>query len=136
LPLPGTEIPAEDAKAFKGIPSTPDVFVIHTARGSEFKLMLSANPLTRATFDETGRATSNRYFVEYSLTLRNAVDQMLFSNGTRDTFEPLIAAHDRSLNVRIPLECLGIVAENAGIEIREINSLAKILPYRVTRFVP
>ena len=132
LPPPGTEIPAEDAKGFKGIPPAPDVFVIRTASGSEFKLMLSANPLTRATFDERGRATSNRYFVEYSLTVRNAVDQTLFSNGTRDTFEPLIAVHDRLLDVKIPLKSLGIVAESAGTDIREANSLAKILPYRVT----
>jgi hypothetical protein len=132
LPRPGTEIPA--AAKLTGIPPAPDVFVIRTASGSEFKLAVGANPLTRATFDETGRATSNRYFVEYSLSLRNAADQILFSSGTRDVFEPLIAARDRFLDLKIPLKSLGIAPESAGIEIREANSLAKILPYRVSRF--
>jgi len=68
LPTPGTEIPPDDAKAFKtGAPSAPGAMVIKTAGGKGFNLQIADNPMTRATFDESGRATSNRYFVEYSL---------------------------------------------------------------------
>lgn len=132
LPAPGTEIPRTD-KA-KGIPPSPDVMVIRTASGKHFTLVLSSNPMTRATFDKTGHATSNRFFVQYSFVLRNTAGATLFSDGTRDTFDPLIAVHDRFLDLRLPLKCLSIKVPGSRIEIKEANSLAKILPYQVATF--
>lgn len=136
LPAPSTEIAPDEAKSFKGIPSMPDIMVIKTGAGKQFELQVSDNPMTRATFDENGRATSNRYFMEYSFTLRNAARERLFSDGTKDSFDPLIAAEERFVDVRIPLKCLSVDAANSNIEITEADSLSKILPYQVSRLSP
>jgi hypothetical protein len=135
LPAPGTEIPADDAKAFKGMPAAPDGMVIKTASGKEFHLVPGANPMTRATFDSTGHATSNRYFVQYSFSIENAGQDTLFSNSTKDSFNPLIVVQDRFFDVKLPLSALGTGPANSGMEIRERNSLAKVLPYQVIRFL-
>lgn len=134
LPTPGAELPAK--ATLKEIPPSPNVMVIRTANGKNFSLILSSNPMTRATFDEAGRATSNRFFVQYSFTVKNAAGATLFSGGTRDTFAPLIIVHDRFLDLRLPLKSLFVEGTGSGIEIREANSLAKILPYQVGRFSP
>lgn len=134
LPAPGTEIAAEDAKSFKGIPSTPNVIVIKNTAGKEFQLQVADNPMTRATFDANGHATSNRYFMSYSMALRDSRREMLFSDGTEDTFAPLIAVQDRFIDIKLPLNSLGAETAGAAIEIREANSLAKLLPYQVSRF--
>ncbi|HXH50594.1 MAG TPA: hypothetical protein VNM47_14735 [Terriglobia bacterium] len=133
LPAPGTEIPRTD-KA-EGIPPSPNVMVIRTAGGKNFSLVLSSNPMTRATFDEAGRATSNRFFVQYSFALKNPAGATLFSDSTRDTFDPLIAVQDRFLDPRLPLKCLSVETAGSSIEIKEANSLAKILPYQVATFL-
>ena len=135
LPVPGTEIPADDAKAFKGMPAAPNGMVIKTASGKEFHLVPGANPMTRATFDSTGRATSNRYFVQYSFSIENTGQDTLFSNSTKDSFNPLIVVQDRFFDVKIPLQALGASPANSAMEIRERNSLAKTLPYQVARFL-
>lgn len=134
LPAPGTELPAKGT--LKTIPPSPNVMVIRTANGKNFDLLLSSNPMTRATFDEAGRATSNRFFVQYSYTVKDAAGATRFSGSTRDTFAPLIAVHDQFLDLRLPLASLSVGRTGGGIEIREANSLAKILPYQVGRFSP
>ncbi|HET9179715.1 MAG TPA: hypothetical protein VFQ24_15275 [Terriglobia bacterium] len=134
LPTPGAELPAK--ATLKEIPPSPNVMVIRTPNGKNFSIILSSNPMTRATFDEAGRATSNRFFVQYSFTVKNAAGATLFSGSTRDTFDPLIAMHDRFLDLRLPLKSLSVEGPGSGMEIREANSLAKILPYQVGRFSP
>jgi hypothetical protein len=134
LPAPGTEIAPEVAKSFRGVPSAPESMVIKTGAGKQFGLQVSDNPLTRATFDENGRAISNRYFMEYLLFLRNAAHEVLFSDGTKDSFDPLIAVEERFVDVKIPLRCLGIDAADSKIEITDANSVPKILSYQVSRF--
>ncbi|HEV2248321.1 MAG TPA: hypothetical protein VGW37_16860 [Terriglobia bacterium] len=131
LPAPGTEIAA---KGTEGIPPSPNVMVIGIGNGKNFSLILGSNPMTHATFDESGRATSNRFFVQYSFTVKDAAGATRFSGSTRDTFAPLIAVHDRFLDLRLPLRSLSVEGAGRGIEIREANSLAKILPYQVGRF--
>jgi hypothetical protein len=134
LPATGTELPAADAKWPRGIPPSPDVMVIKTATGKQVSVVVGANPMTRATFDEAGRATSNRYFVQYSFSLRDAARETLFSDSTNDTFDPLIAVQDRLVDIRIPLKCLGPDTTSTDIGMSEANSLAKILPYALQRF--
>ncbi len=131
LPAPGTEIPA---KGTEGIPPSPNVMVIGIGDGKSYELVLSSNPMTRATFDEAGRATSNRFFVHYSYAVKDGAGATRFSGSTRDTFAPLIAVHDQFLDLRLPLRSLSVEGTGSGIEIREANSLAKILPYQVGRF--
>ncbi len=134
LPAPGTELPPENAKTFNtGAPAMPNVMMIKTAAGNQLGLQVANSPMTRATFDDTGRATSNRYFTEYSFMLRNAEHDALFSDGTSNSPDSLIAVRDRFLEVRLPLRALGVDAASSGIELSEANSLAKILPYQVTR---
>ena len=106
--------------------------VIKTGEGQEFELQVAANPMTRGTFDESGHAASNRYFAQYSLTLRDRAGSDLFCDGTTDSLAPLIAVQDQYLEIKLPLKCLGIDSAPPPIEIREVNSLAKILPYSVT----
>src|SRR5258708_7494781 len=129
LPPPGVEISPEDAKSFKGMPSPHDSMAIRTGTRQESELQASANPITRGTFDESCNATSTRYFAQYSLTLSNRAGEDLFSDGTTDSFAPLIAVQDRFLDIKLPLKCLGIDSAPPPIEIREVNSVAKILPY-------
>jgi hypothetical protein len=134
LPAPDSEITGGDAKSFKGVLPAPDSMVIKMGAGKEFGLQVADNPVTRATFGENGRATSNRYFMNYSFSLRNAAHEVLFSDDTNDSFDPLIAVEDRFITVKVPLRCLGIDAADSTIEIAEANSVAKILPYQVGRF--
>lgn len=135
LPAPGTEIPADDAKGFRGLPAAPDGMAIKTASGKEVYLVPGANLMTRATFDSTGHANSNRYFVQYSFSVEDAGQETLFSSSTKDSFNPLIVVQDRFFDVKLPLQALGTGPSNLGIEIRERNSLAKLLPYQVIRFL-
>jgi hypothetical protein len=134
LPATGTELAAEDAKSSKNIPPTPDVMVIKTSTGKQFSVVVSDNPMTRATFDETGRAISNRYLVQYSFSLKDAARQTLFSDSTNETYDPLIAVHDQFVDIRVPLKCFGSDTTSTGIGMSEANSLAKILPYDLQRF--
>lgn len=92
---------------------------------------------TKATFDKNGRADSNRFFVVYSVMLRDKADHTIFNNDTSDTFAQLVNVQDRFIDRKIPLQSLGI--DNAPapqIRIEEANSFAKILPYQVGRFQP
>jgi len=134
LPTPGMELPAEDVKSFKGIPAAPDSLAIETAEGKKFELQVADNPMTRSTFDESGRATSNRYFMEYSFIVRNPNRDSLFSDETKDSFEALTAVQDRDIDIKLPLKALGINPVSSAVEIVETNSLAKLLPYQVGRF--
>jgi hypothetical protein len=115
LPETGTELPADDAKSSKGIPPSPDVMVIKTATGKQFSVVVGANPMTRATFDEAGHAISNRYFIQYSFSLKDAARETLFSDSTNDTYDPLIAVQNRLVDMRIPLKCLGPDTTSTGI---------------------
>lgn len=136
LPAPGSEVAPEEARSLKGIPSMPDAMIIKVGASVEFELQVSDNPTSRATFDESGHATSNRYFMEYSLTLRNRERETLFSNGTNSSFSPLIVAQDQNLDVKLPLKSLGIGGASSDIEIRDANSPGKILPSSVNSFAP
>jgi hypothetical protein len=131
LAAAGTELTADEAKSSR---STPDVMVIKTATGKQFFLVVGASPTTRGTFDEGGHAISNRYFVQYSFSLKDAARETLFSDSTNDMYEPLIATQNRFLDIRIPLKCLGPDTSSTDIEMSEANSVAKILPYALLRF--
>lgn len=129
LPAPNTELSKSDSP-----PQAPDSMVIKTGAGKQFGLQVGDNPVTRATFGEDGHATSNRFFMQYSYSLRNAAHEDLFSEGTGNSVVPLIDVQQQFVTVKIPLKCLGIDSADSTIEIGEANSIAKILPYRVDRF--
>ncbi len=129
LPAPNTELSKSDST-----PQAPDSMVIKTGTGKQFGLQVADNKTTRATFGEDGRATSNRFFMQYSFSIRNAAHEDLFSEGTGNSIAPLISVERQFVTVKIPLKCLGIDSTDSTIEISEANSIAKILPYRVDRF--
>jgi hypothetical protein len=90
---------------------------------------------TRATFDEKGKGTSNRFFVVYSLTVRDPADATIFDSNTDETFSHLVAVQDRFLELKIPLKSLGLNGKTSpAVTLEEANSLAKILPNQVVNF--
>jgi len=129
LPAPDTELSKSEST-----PQAPDSMIIKTGAGKQFGLQVADNPTTRATFGEDGRATSNRFFMQYSFSLRNAAHDDLFSEGTGNSIAPLINVEQQFVTVKIPLKCLGIDSTDSTIEISEANSIAKILPYPVSPF--
>ncbi len=150
LPAPGMEVHADDrlpgTPVNSGAPAPPPVMTItisevaggQTAKGHEFSFQVGDVIKTRSTFDKHGKANSNRFFVIYSLTLRDPVaDATIFDSNTDDTLSRLVAVQDRSLDVKIPLQSLGLPGKiSPGLRLQEANSFAKILPYQVTIFLP
>jgi hypothetical protein len=147
LPAPQTEVPADSTAPGKsvnsGAPSSPPVMKIkiseaaggQTANVQEFSFHASDVMQTRATFDEKGKANSNRFFVVYSLTVRDPAEATIFDSNTDETFSNLVAVQDRFLELKIPLKSLGLNGKTSpAVRLEEANSLAKILPYQVVHF--
>ncbi|HTQ31787.1 MAG TPA: hypothetical protein VMI53_11315, partial [Opitutaceae bacterium] len=100
LPAAGTEIAKDD----HGGPLPPIMKIkVNSAAGAEKEFEFQAGPViqTRATFGADGHATSNRFFVVYSLTLRDSARTDIFTMDTNDAFNQLVAAQDRYLDVKI-----------------------------------
>lgn len=144
LPAPGKEIFADHSApggpVRDGGPPPPPIMKIKLAGktgGQEFTVQASDTVQTRSTFDPNGKANSNRFFVDYTLTLWSGKDAVVLTNDTNDTFSPLVAVHDRFLDLKIPLTGLGLATgDSPAIAIEEANSFAKILPYQVGRSSP
>jgi hypothetical protein len=147
LPAPQVEVPADNTAPGKsvnsGAPSSPPVMKIkiseaaggQTANVQEFSFHASDVIQTRATFDEKGKANSNRFFVVYSLTVRDPAEATIFDSNTDETFSHLVAVQDRFLELKIPLKSLGLEGKmSPAVALEEANSLAKILPYQVVNF--
>jgi hypothetical protein len=147
LPPPQVEVHKDNTVPGKavnsGAPSSPPVMKIkiseaaggQTANGQAFSFHASDVIQTRATFDEKGQANSNRFFVVYSLTVRDPADATIFDSNTEETFSHLVAVQDRFLELKIPLKSLGLNGKTSpAITLEEANSLAKILPYQVVSF--
>ena len=139
LPAPGKEIYEDHSvpgsPVRDGGPPPPPIMKIKLAGktgGQEFTFQASDTIQTRSTFDEKGKANSNRFLVDYTLMLWGGKDTMIFTNDTNDMFSPLVTVTDRFLDLKIPLMSFGL-AENDSptMEIEEANSFAKILPYQV-----
>lgn len=133
LPAAGAEIAKDDRPGPP--PPIMKIKVNSAAGGKEFEFQAGPVIQTRAIFDASGHAASNRFFVLYSLTLRDRARTDIFTMDTHDAFNQLVSAQDRRLDVRIPLKVLGLDEKHpAQIEVEEANSLAKILPYKVGDF--
>ena len=147
LPAPRVEVRADNTLPGKpvksGAPPSPPVMKIkiseaaggQTAYGQTFSFQAGDVIQTRATFDEKGKANSNRFFVVYSLTVRDPADATIFDSNTDETFSHLVAVQDRFLELKIPLKSLGLNGKTSpAVTLEEANSLAKILPYQVVNF--
>lgn len=143
LPAPKVEIPEAETKSIPhGIPSgLPNMRIEVTSepgRGtvtkSSFDLQVGTNIGSHATFDDSGKANSQHYFLAYTLMVQNDRNEWLFDSEP-GAFNDLMTVHERFIDLRIPLEAIGIAsASDAEIEVREANSFAKILPIRVKPF--
>jgi len=144
LPASGAEMhanPAMKSSVTSGGPSSPPVMQIRVTgsginpQAQDFSFQSSEVTQTKATFGEDGKATSNRFFVVYQLALRDHADEVIFDNDSEDTFTRLISPEERFLDVKIPLKSIGLDGKNpATIDLKEANSLSKILPYHVQPF--
>jgi len=140
LPPPNSELVSAMVKAGKSGPPMPPVMRITIAgnRGARepvFRFQLAGVIQTRATFGHDGRATSNRYFIQYAMNLGRGDNSDIFSTSTDQSYPNLIVVKGRFLEGKIPLQCLGLDGMTAApVDIEEANSLAKILPYHVQQF--
>ncbi|HET9179969.1 MAG TPA: hypothetical protein VFQ24_16560 [Terriglobia bacterium] len=140
LPPPNSELDSAMVKAGKSGPPMPPVMRIIVAgnpggRRPVFRFQLAGVIQTRATFGHDGRATSNRYFVQYAMNLGRGDNSDIFNISTGPSYPHLIDVKGRFLEGKIPLQCLGLDAKSATpVDIEEANSLAKILPYHVPHF--
>jgi hypothetical protein len=100
-PMPAPGSPAE--KPPMGWP----VMKVAVSGVGEFVLHATANIGDQATFDESGRANSHRHYVAYWLMLERA-DQMIFQAWAGLHPDPLIQAGDHFLDVRVPLQTMGV----------------------------
>jgi hypothetical protein len=144
FPAPGAEIISKPGKTFgSGLPPSPPVMTIDI-RASVATDSLSISPLrmqsgpvsqSQATFGPDGHATSNRYFLQYSLCLSSADLKILFTNSTNDSFPKLISAQGQFLDISLPLGSLDVPANTTpNISIRESSFPSGILPYNVAPF--
>jgi hypothetical protein len=81
LPTPGKEVYEDNSVLGKPVrdggpsaPSTMKIKISGARSGQEFNFQTGDAVQTRATFDEKGHATGNRFFVDYMLTLRDSAD--------------------------------------------------------------
>jgi hypothetical protein len=99
MPAPGTQ--AE--KPPMGWP----VMKVDVSGVGEFVLHATANIGDQATFDASGRANGHRHYVAYWLMLERA-DHMIFQRWADVHPDPLIQAADHFLDVRVPLQTMGV----------------------------
>jgi hypothetical protein len=144
LPLPGAEIRKAEGARFPetGTPPGPPVMKISLMAPArkDFEFQAGSVIQTRATLDEGTKKYNNRYFIQYSLTVRSATQgtesgKEVFTRDTSDGFGKLVTVRDRYLEIEIPLQALGLsAAQRATIRLEEYNSLPLILPYQVVPF--
>jgi hypothetical protein len=116
LPSAGMELRRSGrGGASAGVPSVPLLKVkVTTAIGpKEYELNIGAVVQTRATPDAATRASHDRYFVQYSLSVDALTSNdvvNLFDNHTGDRFAKLISVDGSSITARLPLRALGVDA--------------------------
>ena len=101
-----TPIPAPGSRAEKPPMGWP-VMKVGVSGVGEFVLRVTANIGDKATFDESGRASSHRPYVAYWLMLERA-GQMIFQTWAGLDPDPLVQAEDHYLEVRVPLRTMGL----------------------------
>ncbi|HXA49757.1 MAG TPA: hypothetical protein VNV86_05615 [Candidatus Acidoferrum sp.] len=144
LPAPGSRIKPELADTGKtGAPPPPPSMHIRVAADGDatvapHELTIAVRDVvsTRGAFDNQAKGPANRFFVGYSLYVQNAAGEDVFEYALgNDSTGRLLAVQDRMIEVRIPLGGLGIGARSrAKLQLEEVGSVLRILPYTVERF--
>ena len=115
----------------------PQVIKILPAAGPTFEFRAGPIIETRFKYNQATKKNDNRYFTQYSLDVSHATrgaqtGENIFRTSTDKTFGQLVTVQDRYLDIRIPLQALGLdPARRTPIGLEEFNSVPKILPYRV-----
>jgi hypothetical protein len=118
-------------------PEGPQVIKILPAVGPSFEFRAGPIIETRFKYNQATKKNDNRYFMQYSLDVSHATrgvqtGDTIFRVSSDGRFGHLVTVQDRYLDVRIPLEALGLdPARRTPISLEEFNSVPKILPYRV-----
>jgi hypothetical protein len=99
IPAPGTQ--AETP------PMGWPVMKVGVSGVGEFVLHATANIGDQATFDQSGRDNGHRHYVAYWLMLERA-NQMIFQAWAGPDPDPLVQAGGHFLDVRVPLQTMGI----------------------------
>ena len=132
LAAPGLELRPSELP-----PEGPQVVKILPASGPSFEFKAGPIIETRFKYDPAAKKNNNRYFMQYSLDLSYATrgvqtGENIFRTGTDARSGQLVSVQDRYLDIRIPLQALGLEpARRTPISLEEFNSVPKILPYRV-----
>ncbi len=118
-------------------PEGPQVVKILPAVGPSFEFRAGPIIETRFKYNQATKKNDNRYFMQYSLDVSHAtrgvqIGDNIFRTSSDDRFGHLVTVQDRYLDIRIPLQALGLdPARRTPISLEEFNSVPKILPYRV-----
>ena len=97
--------------------------------GKRFTVTIADVTTQRPKFDETGKAISTRYFMNYSLALQDEEGEVIFHDFA-DSLSRLIAVYGSSIEVKIPGDSLGL--DNG--DVARIILRGRFLPFEVTRF--
>jgi hypothetical protein len=135
LPPPNTQVFGTFPNLKSGVPRDWPVMKIRVTGtpAREYSLDVADFIGDQATFDESGKANSHRFFIVYSAYVRKG-DQTVFSFGAGARVDPLISVHDRDIDVKLPLKALGAMPA-ARIEITDANwPVTKFVTYEVKPF--
>ena len=91
---------------------------------------------THRGFDASDKAEGN-YSVAYSLFVKNGADGEIFESTIgEDADSLLLAVLDRFIDVKLPLNGLGIEnPQNGQVEMEEADSVVRVLPFKVEAYV-
>ncbi len=135
LPTTGQEVADQFVP---GIPIMPileiEVVPVQAQESPETRFMVTIGDVTtqKPSFVETGKATSTRYFMNYSLALQDSEGEPIFHNFA-DSLARLIEVDARFIEVKIPWGSLGMGNEDAARVILH-DRFGPLLPYEIRRF--
>lgn len=91
---------------------------------------------THRGFDASDKTEGN-YSVAYSLFVKNGADDEIFESTIgEDADSLLLAVLDRFIDVKLPLNGLGIEnPQNDQVEMEEADSVVRVLPFKVAAYV-
>ena len=137
LDLPAVGVEVAD-QIVPGLPLMPlaEIEVVPSQSGgppgNRFTVTIADVTTQRPKFDETGKALSTRYFMNYSLALQDEEGEVIFYSFA-DSLDRLIAVDGRSIEIKIPGDSLGLDKEDVARVILH-DSSGRFLPYEVSRF--
>jgi hypothetical protein len=138
LPAPNTEVQGEFPNLKNPASLDWPVMKIRVSGAprqepKEFRLDAAESIGDQATFDKQGKANSHRHYMAYLLTVWRGDDRVVSAEAGSNV-GPLVQVHGRYMDLRIPLQALG-VDQGAKFAILDANGPnGMILPYEVAAY--